>query len=597
MSTHRRTIAVLCSRGRVAANQGHSSSFKFGYIKMRSSRNRACAMVVVKCIRHLFFLFVLCEGFHRQLYSLSFENIAIGLDSIRQDKIKATVEFLASSHFRGRATGSPEAMLTAGYISSIFQRNGLKPLLHSSDFIQSFEITRTIPKPNSYFELRQRGGESYSFRINKDFVPASWGADALIMQKEGVFVGYGITAPRLNYDDYEGLDIRDKIVIMLTKVPDNEQDSFRQVSRTDYGDPIRKSIWAAHKGAAGVIRVLGPEEKLPSSSICDFNQAEAHLTIRLKSLKIPVITLTFEAGQQLLSKCIPPHIQRQNLSQIIQLINKELRPQTFKLEGELRLATEYRRRPVQGYNIIGVIPGSDPTLKDEYIIIGAHHDHVGVDDKGQIFFGADDNASGTAALLELSEAFQANMLKPRRSILLAAWGAEEIGLLGSRYYIRKPAVPLENTVAMFQMDMIGRNAQHQADAVNSFPREVAAENQNSLNVLGTWLSPDLRSSIETSNIRAGLDLKFPSDLEAIELMRRSDQWPFLKQGIPVLFLFTGFHPDYHQLTDTADKINFAKMEKILRLLYLTVWELTEARDQPTLKKALFEKLTYTGKIK
>lgn len=564
---------------------------------MRSSRNRIFAMVVVNCIRYLLFLFVLRDCFHTQLYSLSFENISVGLNSIRQDKIRATVEFLASSHFRGRATGSREAMLTAGYISSIFQRNGLRPILYPSDFIQSFEITRAIPKPDSFFELKQEGSSSYAFRINKDFVPASWGADARIIQKEGVFVGYGITALGLNYDDYDGLDIRDKIVIMLTKVPDNEQNSFRHVSRTDYGDPIRKSIWAAHKGAAGVIRVLGQDEKLPSSFIFDFNQANAHLTIQLKSLKIPVITLTFEAGQELLIKGGPPHIQRQDLSQVIQLINKELRPQTFKLSGKLSLATEYKRKSVQGYNIIGVIPGSDPILKDEYIILGAHHDHMGVDDNGQIFFGADDNASGTAALLELSEAFQANPLKPRRSILLAAWGAEEIGLLGSRYYIRNPVVPLKNTVAMFQMDMIGRNAQHQADAINSFPMEVEGENQNSLNVLGTWLSPDLRSSIKTSNIRAGLDLKFPSDLRAIELMRRSDQWPFLKKGIPILFFFTGFHPDYHQLTDTADKINFAKIEKILKLLYLTVWEITEAQAQPTLKKALFEKLTYTGKIK
>ena len=564
---------------------------------MPSSGDRSSKRIVVNCIRYLLFIFILCECLHRQLYSLSFENIAIGLHSIHQDKIKATVEFLASSHFRGRATGSPEAMLTVGYISSIFQRNGLKPILHSSDFIQSFEITRTLPNSNSYFELKQQEGTSYSFKVGEDFVPASWGADALLVEKEGVFVGYGITAPELNYDDYEGLDIRDKIVIMLTKVPDDEQNSFRKVSRTDYGDPIRKSIWAAHKGAAGVIRILSPGEKLPSSTMCDFNQAESHLAIQLELLKIPVITLTFAAGQQLLNKCFEPHIQRQDLSQIIKVINKELRPQTFQLEAEFRLTTDYRRRAVQGYNVIGIIPGSDPTLKDEYIILGAHHDHIGVDDKGQIFFGADDNASGTAALLELSEAFQANVLKPRRSILLAAWGAEEIGLLGSRYYVRNPVVPLENTVAMFQMDMIGRNAQHQADAVNCFPREVAAANQNSLTILGTWLSPDLGSSIKTSNIRAGLDLKFPSDLGAIELMRRSDHWPFLQNGIPVLFLFTGFHPDYHQLTDTVDKINFSKMEKILKLLYLTVWQVTEARGQPKLEKALFEKLTYTGKGK
>ena len=260
----------------------------------------------------------------------------------------------------------------------------------------------------------------------------------------------------------------------------------------------------------------------------------------------------------------------------------------------MRMQVAYRRRRFQGYNVMGRIPGSDPVLKDEFIILGAHHDHMGVDDKGMIFFGADDNASGTTALLELSGAFQRNPAKPGRSILLAAWGAEEIGLLGSRHYVGRPPIPLQKTVAMFQMDMIGRNAQHAANLIGDLPGQREKDNRNSLNILGASIAPMLQALIERSNDKPGLDLRFPAEPKAMELMRRSDHWTFLKQGIPALFLFTGFHPDYHRASDTADKINFSKLEKILKLVYLTVWEVGETRQRPQLDSGVFGRLTHLG---
>ncbi|MYC82758.1 MAG: M20/M25/M40 family metallo-hydrolase, partial [Acidobacteria bacterium] len=216
------------------------------------------------------------------------------------------------------------------------------------------------------------------------------------------------------------------------------------------------------------------------------------------------------------------------------------------------------------------------------------------DEKGRIFLGADDNASGTTALLELAEAFQSNPTKPRRSILLAAWGAEEIGLLGSRNYVRAPPVPLQKTVAMFQMDMIGRNAQHRANLVGELPGQREEDNRNSLNVFGASVAPMLRDFIERSNARIGLDLRFPAEPESMDLLRRSDHWPFLKRGIPALFLFAGFHPDYHRPTDTADKINFSKLENIVKLVYLAVWEVGEARRRPQLDPGVFGRLTHRG---
>lgn len=526
-----------------------------------------------------------------QLEPDSLEKISHGLKSIRQERIRARLKFLSSSHFKGRATGSPEAELTAAYIASVFEANGLLPAPHSTDYIHSFGISQALPRSSGRLEFKDTRGSVVSFESGEDFLPASWGPDASVHGKQAVFVGYGLTAPGLGYDDFEGGDLEDKVAIMLSGGPPGI--AFRRVGTTDTSDPVEKSLGAAARGACGVVLVQAPGEELPTLS-SDFRHARAHLSDRLDALSIPVVRMTFSAAERLLGQADGPETPSRSLETLQDLIDRTGRAQSFSLQGRMDMQASYRRRRLQGYNVIGHIPGSDPALKDEFIILGAHHDHMGVDEKGQIFWGADDNASGTTALLELSEAFQGNPDKPGRSLLLAAWGAEEIGLLGSRHYVRAPPVPLQETVAMFQMDMIGRNAQHAANLVGDLPGQRAEDNHNSLNVFGASVAPMLRDLIERSNARTGLDLRFPAESKSMDLMRRSDHWPFLKRGIPALFLFAGFHPDYHRTTDTADKINFSKLESVLKLVYLTVWEIGEARRRPQLDPDVFGKLTHRG---
>ena len=526
-----------------------------------------------------------------QLEAVSFEKISPGLKSIRQERIRARLKFLASSHFKGRATGSPEAELTADYIASVFEANGLLPVPHATDFIHSFGISQALPRESGLLEFASADGSVVSFKAGEDFLPASWGPDASVRRKQAVFVGYGLTATGLDYDDYEGGNLGDKVAVMLSGVP--RDSAFRRIGPTDHADSVEKSLRAAARGASGVVLIQTTGEEL-SSSGPNFRHAKSHLSDRLDALTIPVVRMTFAAGERLFLQSTGPDAPARSLSKLKARIDRAGRPQSFPLQGQVRMQVSYRRRQLQGYNVMGRIPGSDPVLKDEFIVLGAHHDHMGVDDKGRTFLGADDNASGTTALLELSEAFQRNPAKPRRSILLAAWGAEEIGLLGSRHYVGRPPVPLQQTVAMFQMDMIGRNAQHAANLIGDLPGQRERDNRNSLNVLGASVAPILRDLIQRSNAETGLDLRFPEELKAMDLMRRSDHWPFLKQGIPALFLFTGFHPDYHRATDTADKINFSKLEKILKLVYLMVWEVGEARRRPQLDSGVFDRLTHQG---
>ena len=525
------------------------------------------------------------------LEAISFEKIALGLKSIRQERIRARLKFLSSSHFKGRATGSPEAELTAAYIASVFEGNGLLPAPQSTDYIHSFGISQALPRNSGQLVFTNTRGSVVSFESGEDFLPASWGPDASVQGKQAVFVGYGLTAPDLDYDDFQGVDLEDKVAIMLSGGPPDI--AFRRIGTTDYSDPVEKSLGAASRGACGLVLVQAQGKELPSPR-SSFRHARAHLSDRLDTLSIPVVRMTFAAGERLLGQADGPETPSRSLEMLQDLIDRTGRAQSFSLQGLIDMQVSYRRRQLQGYNVIGHIPGSDPVLKDEFIILGAHHDHMGVDEKDQIFWGADDNASGTTALLELSEAFQENPDKPGRSILLAAWGAEEMGLLGSRHYVNGPPVPLQQTVAMFQMDMIGRNAQHAANLVGDLPGQRERDNRNSLNVFGASVAPMLRDLMERSNARTGLDLRFPAEARSMDLMRRSDHWPFLKLGTPALFLFTGFHPDYHQTTDTANKINFNKLEKILKLVYLVVWEVGEARRRPQLDPGVFGKLTHRG---
>ena len=525
------------------------------------------------------------------LEAISFEKISLGLKSIRQERIRARLKFLSSSHFKGRATGSPEAELTAAYIASVFEGNGLLPAPQSTDYIHSFGISQALPRNSGQLVFTNTRGSVVSFQSGEDFLPASWGPDASVQGKQAVFVGYGLTAPDLDYDDFQGIDLEDKVAIMLSGGPPDI--AFRRVGTSDYSDPVEKSLGAAARGACGLVLVQAPGKELPSPRF-NFRHARAHLSDRLDTLSIPVVRMTFAAGERLLGQAEGPETPSRSLEMLQDLIDRTGRAQSYPLQGQIDMQVSYRRRQLQGYNVIGHIPGSDPALKDEFIILGAHHDHMGVDEKGRIFWGADDNASGTTALLELSEAFQENPDKPGRSILLAAWGAEEMGLLGSRNYVHRPPVPLQQTVAMFQMDMIGRNAQHAANLVGDLPGQRERDNRNSLNVFGASVAPMLRDLLERSNARTGLDLRFPAEARSMDLMRRSDHWPFLKQGTPALFLFTGFHPDYHQTTDTANKINFNKLEKILQLVYLVVWEVGESRHRPQLDPDVFRKLTHRG---
>jgi Zn-dependent M28 family amino/carboxypeptidase len=254
-------------------------------------------------------------------------------------------------------------------------------------------------------------------------------------------------------------------------------------------------------------------------------------------------------------------------------------------DTRIDLKTAVDRHIVPDRNVLGLIEGSDPKLKDEWVLVTAHFDHDGVNG-AQVLNGADDNGSGTVALLEIADAYALAAQqghRPRRSVLFAAWNSEERGLLGAWAYTEHPPAPLANIAGVLNMDMIGRNEEVQVGGGNRFNGlevQTAESNANAVNMMGFARAPELAAVVDAANAGIGLDIKKRYDNNTSNLVRRSDQWPFLQRGVPALGFMTGLHPDYHTTYDRPEKINYAKMEKIARLIYQASWNLANAAARP-----------------
>lgn len=260
------------------------------------------------------------------------------------------------------------------------------------------------------------------------------------------------------------------------------------------------------------------------------------------------------------------------------------------------LRTAVDRHIVPDRNVVALLEGGDARLTNEWVIVSAHFDHNGADDT-QIFNGADDNGSGTVALLEIAEAYSLAAKegrRPKRSVLFAAWNSEERGLLGAWAYTEQPLASLSTIAAVLNMDMVGRNEEVPVGGgarFNGLEVQTAESNNNTLNVMGFTRAPDVAAAMDKANAGIGLDLKKRYDNNTSNLVRRSDQWPFLQHGVPALGFMTGLHPDYHTRYDRPEKINYVKMEKIARLIHQASWDIAnaEARPKPPTTHALSDR--------
>ena len=522
------------------------------------------------------------------LAGLAVDSQPPSVEGITASDLKSDVYFLASDEMGGRATSTVHNQIASRYLAHRFERLSLNPAGEDGSYFQYFDLVQSdLSEPNRFEILSQGSSVPTVGQLKDDFYPSPLSASGKVFAPV-VFAGYGISAPELHYDDYAGIDVRHKIVLILEHEPGelDPKSPFDGLVSSDYGRARYKLLNAQRHGAVAVILVEDIENhnsdekfsrRMQSAWPKDKSKAPLYLKVWTDSIEIPAVHISQKMASHFFEKTPI------SLGALQRQIDQEYRTKSFRLpKVQAYFETKLTQREGRSRNVLASLPGSDPELGKQLVIIGAHLDHVSGKD-GTIYNGADDDASGIAGLLEIAEAFSVSPERPKRSILFAAWNAEERGLLGSYYYTVHPSFPLDQTKLMLQMDMIGRNEEIPDSDNHRFrglEEQSAEENSNSLNVLGYSRSKDVHRLVEDSNRWIGLSLKFRYDNHSLDLLRRSDHWPFLNRGIPAAFFHTGLHPDYHRSTDTADKINYEKMEKIVRLVFMSAWTAANAAHPP-----------------
>jgi aminopeptidase YwaD len=462
------------------------------------------------------------------------------------------VGFLASTDMQGRGNGSAELEEAAEYLASQFRLWGLEPAGENGSYFQGFEATTdTVLGEASSMTLG-----SADLEPMVDFAPLKFSATGTA-SGELVFVGYGITAPEMHWDDYNGVDVTDKIVVAFRHEPqENDEDSpFAGTSSTSHASLMNKAINAKQHGAAGILFIMDPNDHQP-------DEQELLTTARGTTSDDSGLIAAYVRMEPVLDYF---QVRGFDLREAQRTIDEELVSRSFEVPGSAAsIASDVRRVRSPLRNVIAKIEGSDPALRDEWVVVGAHYDHLGRDGEfsldsegeGQIHHGADDNASGTAGILELARVASMNRDSFGRSILFMGFSGEEIGLLGSNHFVNDPTITIENAAAMINLDMIGRLRDERVYASGVGTGSGFAEMLEGLN--DTGLALDYSDSG----------------------MGGSDHMSFNIKEVPVLFFFSGLHADYHKPSDTAEKIDAEGAMKVLRLTYRTMEQLANQVERP-----------------
>jgi Zn-dependent M28 family amino/carboxypeptidase len=462
------------------------------------------------------------------------------------------VSFLASDDLKGRGNGSPELQRASEYIANQFRTLGLKPAGDKGTWFENFQITTGT----AYGQHNALTIDNRKLAIDADFEPLSISLSAQV-DAPLVFAGYGITAPDLQWDDYAGMDVKGKIVIVLRHEPQemDPNSRFDGKNMTAHATFMNKAINARQHGARAVLFITDPnnhpEDKDTMSAAMRDLGAEDSGIVALRVSRASFTPIFEKAGK--------------SISTVQQEMDNNFKPQSFDLKSSVRLITDISRIRKTVHNVMAALPGTDIQLKNEWVVVGAHYDHLGLGDEnslapsqiGQIHHGADDNASGTAGVLEFARLASMHKQAFKRSILFMTFAGEERGLLGSNYFVNHPTVPLNSIVGMINMDMIGR------------------VNNNHLNVLGVGTSPEFKSWIEEFNKTVGFQINYSASGH-----EGSDHISFDGKHIPILFFFSGLHSDYHRPSDTADKINSDGAVSVLALVAMSAERLANIATRP-----------------
>jgi Tol biopolymer transport system component len=496
---------------------------------------------------------------------------------INENSIKADVEFLASDKLEGRRTGEPGAQKAAEFLVERLRDAGLKPAGAASDYRQPFEFTagvKVITNQNLLL-VNTPGQGATAFEPEKDFRPLSFSANGTF-EGDVVFAGYGLSVPEGaegSYNSYAGLNVSNKIALVLRYVPE-EVPAKRRQELNVYAGLRYKAMMARQRGAKALLVVSGPNSPNPGqlapltfdTSLSGSGIIAASISDKLASAILAGVGKDLQTLQTALDRENPPASAAPKINP-----HEEQPGNGFLVSNvTIKISTSVEHIKKSDNNVVGMVtPAGNPALA-EYVLVGAHYDHLGHGDasslehsgeEGKIHYGADDNASGTATVLELARAFTAEQGRHpeefKRGLIFGLWSGEELGIIGSSHFVERPPVSLSNIIAYVNFDMVGRL------------------NDNKLYLQGVGSSSVWRKLIEKRNVAAGFNVVLQEDPYL-----PTDVTAFYPKGVPVIHFFTGSHEDYHRPTDTADKINYDGMERIAKLAKGIITDLLNAPERP-----------------
>ena len=467
-------------------------------------------------------------------FAFSCSQVKIENPEITQEELREHIEFLASDSLKGRLPGTPEGVIAAQYIGNKLKQYGFTPLADNG--YQYFEVvTEVIAGNNNLLEFRD-----YTASLNEDFIPYNFSANKTV-EANVIFASYGfdIETDNIKWNDYKDVDVNGKWVMIFRADPElkNADSEF-----IPFSNERSKVLTAKDNGAAGVLLVSGFEfDKKDQLTKLEKDQTESNLGI-------PVFHIKRDVADKILLK------SGNTIANLEKQLNTKMAANSFDCEITLKATSDVSFKKVKSQNVVAVLPGNDPELKNEYVVIGGHYDHLGMGgsttssrmpDSITVHFGADDNASGIASIIEIAEKLAANKDYIQRSVIIMAFGAEEIGTIGSKFFTSNPLVDLKQIKAMVNVDMVGRLKESKDLFVGGVGTSI--ESEDLLNKL-----------VEGKDLKLGFSYNGfgPSDHSA-----------FYVEDIPVFFFSTGAHSDYHTPMDVIEEINFDGLSVLSDYIY------------------------------
>ncbi|MDX8338456.1 M20/M25/M40 family metallo-hydrolase [Draconibacterium sp. IB214405] len=496
------------------------------------------------------------------------------MQTITESDLKAHLEFIASDNLQGRDffTEAPGLNITADYLKAQCAKMGLKPGVEG--YFQKFELEAVTPDPDQTVMRLKDGSGNVSYETKNIFSLGGPAKNDTVIG-DVVFAGFGWYNEDTKYNDTKDLDLKDKIVLVMTRTLEQSKEGAEPEMETE----MKKMSRAMMGGAKAIVLVSDPMNPNPEyiESIRKYATGGSLTLKGAKSSLIIPIRLIF-GTEELADKML--EASGKTLAGLQKEILESESPKSFSvndLTAEVKLIKS--NETVEGKNVVAVIEGSDPVLKNECIVFTSHYDHLGIDGEGGIYNGADDNGTGTVAMLEIAEAFQSMKRKPKRSIVFAWVTGEEKGLLGSDYYSQNPIFPMENTLADINLDMVGRSAEKELEVIDSESKSLAGP--NGMYIVSGKQSTELMKISDEVCEDLGL---VPSDELTKAFLTRSDYYHFYKNGVPILGLSTGLHEDYHKITDEIEKIDFHKMKRVTQYAFSVAYKVANQNKRLVVDK-------------